>query len=185
YGGAWMIQSPMLAAAAALVAAVLGAAAGYRYATAHGEARLAECNAARAQDARLSSQKTAAYFKRSQDAESAAARLLAERDATSRRLEEAKNEVKRMAAGRQCLDADLRLRINREITGTDARLPENTGPALDAAAGAAADPGNDDAGLATSDADVASWALNAIELYRECTARIDALRQWDEVTHGR
>jgi len=37
----------------------------------------------------------------------------------------------------------------------------------------------------TTDADIAGWIIDAAALYEQCRARIDALRQWDEVTHGR
>jgi hypothetical protein len=37
----------------------------------------------------------------------------------------------------------------------------------------------------TTDTDLAGWILDAASLYEQCRARIDALRQWDEVTHGR
>jgi len=37
----------------------------------------------------------------------------------------------------------------------------------------------------STDADIAGWILDVASLYEACRARIDALRQWDEVTHGR
>jgi prophage endopeptidase len=61
-------------------------------------------------------------------------------------------------------------------------------------AAAAADPilpspsgrgaGGEGEGDAT-DADIARWILDAASLYEACCARIDAIRQWDEVTYGR
>lgn len=171
---------PTLALLAALVAGLLGAGAGWRYAAAQGEARLAECNAAREADARAAAEKTAALFARAQEAEAeAAARLAAEQAAADRRLKETRREIYRLASGRECLSGALRLRLNAALAADD--VPAAAGGALDAAAGSAGDPGD---GRASTDAIVAGWIVEAARLYDACRARIDALRHWDEVTHG-
>ncbi|TCT25918.1 hypothetical protein [Thermomonas haemolytica] len=81
--------------------------------------------------------------------------------------------------GRVCLSADARRVLHRAPAFAAVPAPA-AGPAA-AGPAAAADPGE----RASTDADIAGWALDAAALYEQCRARIDAIRRWDEVTHGR
>lgn len=178
---------PLPPIAALIIAAASGAAGGYWLAakigageTARVEARRMECEQARAQDARLAAEQAAVLLSRAQEAESQAADRIAALEAASRKkIEETRRDLYRLSTGRECLAPALRLRLNAAIADG---LPAGAGGAPDAAAGSPADPGD---GRASTDADIAGWALDAARLYDECRARLDAIRTWDEVTYGR
>lgn len=165
---------------AALGIGLIGAWAGWRYAASQGEAKVAECNAAREADARAAAEKTAALFARAQEAEAEAARRLATHQAEAdQRLKETRREIYRLSTGRECLDPALRLRLNAALAAAD------LSPAAGGAPDAAAEPAGDSGDRRTStDADIAGWIVAAAHRYDDCRARIDALRRWDEVTHG-
>lgn len=93
--------------------------------------------------------------------------------------EDLRHALAATTAGRACLSADARRVLHRAPAFADVPAPA-AGPAA-AAPAAAADPGD----RASTDADLAGWALDAAALYEQCRARIDAIRRWDEVTHGR
>ena len=170
---------PLPTAWIAAAALAVGAAGGYAVAakvaateTAQAESRRMQCEQARAEEARAAAENTAALLARAQDAESsAAARMAALRAAYDRKIEETRREIYRLSAGRECLSGALRLRLNRAIAGDD--LPQSPG---------GADPADAEP---ADDSTVAAWALDAARLYDECRARIDAIRRWDELTHGR
>lgn len=165
------------AAGGALIAAKLSAAK-----TARVEAQLARCAQDKAEAARAAAENTARLLSRAQDAQAQAARRLAAQQAAfEHRLKEARSEVYRLTTGRECLAPALRLRLNAAL-GHAERLPAPAGAADAAAAESAADSGH---GRASTDADLAHWILDAASRYDDCRARIDALREWSEVTHGR
>ena len=148
-------------------------------------ARRIECEHAREKDARAAAEAAAALLARAQGAEAEAAARLAQAQAAARsRLEDARREVYQLTTGRPCLPDAVRLRLNAAIGAADG-LPAGAGGAADAAAAAAADPRQRRDERASTDADVARWILDAVERYDDCRARIDAIRQWDEVTRGR
>jgi cell division protein FtsB len=95
-------------------------------------------------------------------------------DATNRRI---RDELKTATTGRPCLSADARS-VLQQSPAFGLKLPTTTGSASSAAPAVAADPSD------STDADVAGWILDAAALYEACRARIDAIRQWDEVTNG-
>jgi len=162
---------PLILAAAA--SAALGSAAGYRYAQAKGQAMLAACEQARAEDSAAAAAATAALMKRAEDAEGRAARSLAEaRASVNRRIQEARHEVYALAGSGCGVSGALRLRLNAAIAGD---MPAGAGHAAGADASAAADSG---------EREVAQWVLDAVQRYEECRARIEAIRQWDAATHG-
>lgn len=188
---------PLPSFAPLILAAAIGAAAGYGLAaklgaaqTAQVQAQLARCEQGRADDARAAAEATAAVLARAQDAEAQAARRLAAAEAATRKkIEETRRDVYPLTTGRECLSAAVRLRLNAAIAAD--RLPAGAGDAAFAASGSSADSilpspaGRWAGGEGATDADVAGWALDAAALYGECRARIDAIREWDEVTHGR
>ncbi|WP_119352919.1 hypothetical protein [Azohydromonas sediminis] len=135
-----------------------------------------------AQERQRASETAAALARAQEAAIKAAQSMAAQRAAASQRLKEARREIDRLAAGRECLSGALRVRISDAAAGVTDNLPEDPGPSARAAAEPAADPGD---GIASTDADVAAWALDVASAYEECRARIDAIRQWDQVTHGR
>jgi hypothetical protein len=160
--------------AAVTVALMAGSGlAGYRYAAAKGEAAVSQCQREAAEAQRHAALEAAALKTRSEQAQAEAAALLARREAAfQRRLKEVKSEIYRLSDGRECLSVPLRMRINAALAGD--RLPQGAAAAAPAPAGAAADPGG------SSDAAVGQWILDAAQLYEQCRARIDAIRQWDE-----
>lgn len=99
---------------------------------------------------------------------------IAELDATTRRL---RHDLQSATTGRPCLSADAR-GLLQQSPAFGLKLPKTTGSPASAAPTVAADTGD------STDADVAGWILDAAALYEQCRARIDALRQWDEVTNG-
>ncbi|GAB4173784.1 MAG: hypothetical protein Fur0039_15360 [Rhodocyclaceae bacterium] len=178
--------------------------AGYRYADARGDAALARCRAASADFQRRASEEAAARLAAADAAARAAQAELSRREAAYRaRLKETRDEIYRLSTGRECLSGPLRLRINSAI-GADP-VPARAGEPDRAAAQPAADPilhppsgresggeghppspsGRGAGGEGATDVDLAGWILDAAALYGQCRARIDAIRQWDEVTHGR
>jgi prophage endopeptidase len=100
-------------------------------------------------------------------------------DATTRRL---RYDLKTATTGRPCLSADARS-VLQQSHAFGLKLPTSPGGPASADATTAADPG-EPAGDST-DTDIAGWILDAAALYEACRARIDALRQWDEMTHDR
>ncbi|MGE4366510.1 hypothetical protein [Thermomonas sp.] len=93
--------------------------------------------------------------------------------------EDLRHALAATTSGRACLSADARRVLHRAPAFAAVPAPA-AGPAA-AGPAAAADPGD----RASTDADLAGWALDVAALYEQCRARIDAIRQWDEVTHGR
>lgn len=93
--------------------------------------------------------------------------------------EDLRHALAATTSGRACLSADARRVLHRAPAFAAVPAPA-AGPAA-AGPAAAADPGE----RASTDADIAGWALDAAALYEQCRARIDAIRRWDEVTHGR
>lgn len=178
---------PLPSFATLLIAAALGAAIGYGLAekvsavgTAQAKEALARCEHGRAESARAAAERAAALLARAQDAEAqAAARLDAQKAAFEHRLKEVRREIYSLSSGRECLSGALRLRINAALTAAE-RLPAPAGALAPAPAEPAADSGH-----GATDADLAGWILDAGRLYEDCRARIDAIREWDEVTHGR
>lgn len=170
-----MIPLPWVAAAAL----ALGAVCGYWLAvnvgeleTARAEARRMQCEQQRAEEARAAHEKAAALLARAEDAEAQSARqLAAARAAADRKLKETRREIYRLATGRECLSGPLRLRLNAALAADD--VPKSAAD-VDPAHSAPAD-----------DSAIAQWIADAIGRYDECRARIDAIREWDEVTHGR
>lgn len=155
------------------------------------EARRIKCEQAREADARAAAEQAAQLLARAQGAEAeAAARLAAQQSAFERRLKEVRSEIYRLTTGRECLSGALRLRLNAAISSPGG-LSADTGAAAHAAAGTAADPGissppgRRDGGEGATDSDIAGWIVDVAGLYEQCRARIDALREWDKVTHGR
>lgn len=100
---------------------------------------------------------------------------IVELDTVNRRL---RHDLKTATTGRPCLSADARGLLHQS-PAFSLKLSATPGDPAPADAAPAADPGD------STDTDIAGWILDAASLYEQCRARIDALRQWDEVTHGR
>jgi len=101
-------------------------------------------------------------------------RRLLDLDATNRRL---RHELRVAATGRPCLSSAAR-GLLQQSPAFGLKLPKTPGGALAAPPTAAADPGD------STDADIATWILDAAALYQQCRDRLDAMRRWDELTHG-
>lgn len=193
------LPTPWPALAAALICAGAGFAGGYALKDlladgdiARAQAAVADCQRARERETRAAAEAAAQLMGRARDAEADAARALARRESEFQaRLKEVRREIYRLSSGRECLSPGLRLRLNAAIAADDG-LPPGAAAAPAAPSGAAADPdrllapsGRGAGGEGTSDAGISQWILDAAQLYEQCRARLDAIRQWDEVTHGR
>lgn len=177
---AW-VMGPIRVALIAAAAAAAGAAAGYAF---EHRARTAEVAAIRAEIASREAAAADAARRRIETAARAADAAIAARDeriaaleATTRRL---RHEIKSATIGRPCLSADAR-RLLHQSTAFGPGVPASAAHAAPAAAAPAADPGDR---ADSTDAGVAQWIADVAELYERCRARLDAIRQWDEVTHG-
>jgi hypothetical protein len=181
-----MIPLPILAVLAGMLA---GFTAGYVF---EHRARVAEVAQLRADIAAREAAAAEEASRRIEAAQKAADQAIAARDAriaeldaTTRRL---RHDLSTATTGRPCLSSTARglLQQSPAFRRDESRpyLPASSiGPTSTPAAAAAADPG-EPAGD-TTDTDLAQWIIDAASLYEACRARIDALRQWDEVTHGR
>jgi prophage endopeptidase len=170
-----------------LIACAMCVAGGFTagYAWEH-RARLAEVSQIRADIARREAAAAEESRRRIEAAQKAADQAIAARDARiadldaiTRRL---RHDLKTATTGRPCLSADARS-VLHQSPAFGLKLPSTSGGPASADAAPAADPG--EPASETSDTDIAGWILDAAALYEACRARIDALRQWDEVTHGR
>ena len=171
--------------AAALILAGLGAAAGYALKgrldegrIARAEAAAAACERAAAEEERRAAEAAAARLAAAQEAERAAWNALREtrkrRAATEKRLKES---LYALPTAQSCgLSGAARRVLNDRLAAEP--MPAGAAELGRAAAGASADSG-------ISEADLGSWIADAISRYDECRARINAIREWDEVTHGR
>jgi prophage endopeptidase len=187
-----MIPLPALSAAVAIIAGIVGFTAGYTWENrarksevAQIRAEIAAREAAAAEEAR---RRIEAALKASDVAIAERDARLAELDTVNRRL---RHDLKTATTGRPCLSADARGLLQQSPAF---RLGLSAPPGLSLAAPAAPaaysllpSPSGRGAGGEgdTTDTDLAVWILDAASLYEACRARIDALRQWDEVTHGR
>ncbi|MCX8016641.1 MAG: hypothetical protein N2690_01870 [Rhodocyclaceae bacterium] len=148
---------------------------------ARSEAAVAECQRQSAQERAAAAEAAAHRLAAAQEAEARAVHAL---HATRARLAAADQRLKEslyaLPTARSCgLSAAARGLLNDRIAASDA-LPQGAALADRAAAQPAADPGEP----STAEADLGVWIAEAIGRYDECRARIDAIRQWDEATHG-
>lgn len=151
--------------------------AGWRYASALGAEKLAACNAAREMDARAAAEAAARRLIASQAAEAAVMAQLSlaktRLAATEKRLKES---LYALPTAQSCgLSAAARGLLNARLGANE--LPARAGLPDRAAAPVAADAG-------VREAELGGWITDAITAYDDCRARIDAIRQWDEVTHA-
>lgn len=191
------LATPWPALAAALICAGAGFAGGYalkgRLAEAQiarAESAVAACQQQREGDARDAAEAAARRLAAAQDAERQAVHAL---HATRQRLAAAEQRLKEhlyaLPTAHSCgLSAAARGLLNARLAADE--LPARAGKPDRAAAPAAADsaltPGPSPGGRGgVHEADLGGWIMDAITAYDDCRARIDAIRQWDEVTHGR
>ncbi len=142
-------------------------------------AEVTKCQASREREAREAAEETAKRLAAAQAAERAAVSAL---QATKHRLAATEQRLKENlyalpTAGRCGLSGPARGLLNRAIAGDD--LPTDTAEPLGTTSTPAADSGG------STEAAVGGWIADSVRLYGECRARIDAIREWDEVTHGR
>lgn len=168
---------PLLAVA--LLCTAAGFAGGYALKDRLADADIARLQAAHAAERQAAAEEAARLLAAAQDAERAAVHAL---QATKNRLVDTQRRLKETlyglpAADRCGLSGPARRLLNAAIAAPGG-LPAPAGEPAHTDAGASADPGATEAGIA-------GWAADAIALYGECRARLDALREWDEVTHGR
>jgi prophage endopeptidase len=178
-----MIPLPAFSTAIAVLAGLAGFTAGYTFEHRARQAEVANIRAdirareyAAAEEAR---RRIEAAQRAADRAIAARDARIAELDATTRRL---RHELSTATTGRPCLSSTARSLL-QQSPAFGLKLPTTTSIPLAAPAASAADPG-EPAGD-TTDTDLAGWILDAASLYEQCRARIDAIRQWDEVTHGR
>jgi cell division protein FtsB len=162
----------------AIVSAATGATLGYSW---EHRARIAEVASIKAEIAKREAAATEEAYRRIEAAQKAADEAIAQRDAriqaldaTNRRI---RDELKTATSGRPCLSADARS-VLQQSPAFVAAMPAPTGGTASAAPTAAADSGD------STDSDIAAWVIDAADLYEQCRARVDAIRQWDEVTNG-
>lgn len=183
---------PLLAGAVLVTAA--GFAGGYALADRLADARIAreqarrmECERQREADARAAAQQqTQRLAAALTAADASVAAALQQRDAAQAQSKEIARELaqSRALSGRACLSGRAVGLLNAH-PAVGLRVPAAAASAAGAAASPAAHPGQTgpDESAAASDADLAAWALDAMILYQDCRARIDALRQWDADLH--
>ncbi len=168
------------AAVAALVCAVAGFAGGHALKGRLDEARIARIEAAHAKERQAAAEAAAQRLAAAQAAERQAVHAL---HATRQRLAAVQRRLKEElyalpTAGRCGLSGAARGLLNDRLFAAGG-LPEAAGEPDRGAAAAVADPGD------TAEAELGGWIAEAVAAYDTCRARIDAIRQWDEVTHGR
>jgi prophage endopeptidase len=178
-----MIPLPALSTVIAVLAGLAGFTAGYTF---EHRARIAEVAQIRAYFAQRESAAAIDTSRRIEAAQRAADQAIAARDARiadldamTRRL---RHELSTATTGRPCLSSTARSLL-QQSPAFGIKLPTTTGGPAPADAALAADPGQHASD--SSDTDIAGWIIDAASLYEACRARIDALRQWDEVTHDR
>jgi hypothetical protein len=166
---------PIIAAALLFI---LGLASGYTW---EHRAKVAEVSALKSDISKREAAAAEETRRRIETASHAADQALAERDArltdletTNRRL---RNDIKTATTGRTCLSADAR-GLLQQSPAFGVKLPASSGSA--ATATAAAPTNTND----STDTDVATWIVDAADLYEQCRARIDALREWDIHNQG-
>jgi len=171
----------MLAAAAISMGA--GFAGGYALKGRLAEAEIARIEVRHAAEREAAARETAARFARAEAAEREAVTGL---HATKIRLTETQRRLKdalySLDPGRCGLTGRARGLLNDAIADAGKSVPARAAEPADAAAGPAAD---SDVSRSTGEREVALWIAEAIGLYEACRARVDAIRHWDEVTHGR
>lgn len=160
----------MRAVAAAIIAALLGAAGGWWMTDVYYDARIAriERDAARAQAAAAvtSEQRLAEAQQRGDALTTDLHAALRAAQQLQRGLDDA---IARTTDGRVC----LREPALRVLDGAPGLHVDGLSPAAGGAAGA-------DAGRVATDANVAGWAAAAGGQYDECRRRLDALIDWHE-----
>ncbi|TCS70691.1 hypothetical protein EDC61_11418 [Sulfuritortus calidifontis] len=184
------LTTPWPAIAAALVCVGAGFASGYALngrlnegRIARAEAATAQCRAEAAESQRRAAEEAAARLAAAQDAERRAVHALhatqARLAATEKRLKES---LYALPTAQSCgLSGAARGLLNARLGAAGAGdLPARAAGPAPAAAESAADPGEP-----VREADLGAWIAEAIGAYDDCRARIDAIRHWDEVTHGR
>lgn len=176
-------------AAGALAALLAGFASGYALKGRIDDAQIerlrgeiARIEAAHAAEKQAAAEASARRLAAAQDAGRAAVLALdatrARLSATTKRLKESLYALP--TAGR-CGLSDAAVGLLDRAAGAAGDLSARAAGPDRAAAGPAADPTRP----AASESAVGGWMADAIRHYDECRARLDAIRQWDEVTHGR
>jgi len=177
-----VIAAPWPMLAAAVISLAAGFAGGYALKSRLASAEIARIETRHAIEREAAAQQAAARLARAQDAEHQAVTALhAAKDqlaATQRRLKDA---LYSLDPGRCGLSGRARGLLNDAIANAGKPLPESAAQPTGADAKSAADPGNT---AGAGERDVALWIADAIGKYEECRARIDAIRRWDDLTHG-
>jgi len=139
---------------------------------------LARMAAAHAEDKRAAAEAAAARLAQAEAAaREATLALQATKSALAATQKRLKEELHALpTAGRCGLSGPARGLLNAAIAAN--ALPDGAAAFADADAESAADTGP------SSEADVGGWIADAIALYGECRARLDAIRQWDAAVNG-
>lgn len=164
-----MNPSLIAAAVGAVVTFWFGAAIGYRYADAQGEARVASLQAQHAEDfARATAEAAARLTDANAAGEALMARANAAEAARKQSAKERDDAIRKTTVGRPCLGAAAVGVLNAGA------LAGAAGAGLPAAAGGAAD------GAFATDTDVAAWIGGAIDGYETCRGWLDVVVTWRE-----
>jgi cell division protein FtsB len=170
-------MNPISSIFAAFICA-LGFAAGYGI---EHRARIAEVASLKSDIAKREAEASAESRHRIEAAQKVADKTIAERDARLAELDAVnrriRDELKTATTGRPCLSADARS-VLQQSPAFSATVPAPTVGPAPATSSASENSGD------STDADVAGWIIDASALYEQCRARVDAIRQWDEVTNG-
>lgn len=122
-------------------------------------------------------ERTAEVLQAAQDRGDALTITLAARQADIDQLsKEKRNAIAKVTTGRACLDGAA-LRLLSTAPGLRV-IGITQAPGIAAAAGAAVAPDTDITGIVSTDADIASWAIDAGAQHEVCRARLDALIDW-------
>lgn len=182
------MTTPWPALAAAFICAGAGFASGYAL-----KGRLADGRIAQAEAAVMACQRDSEAQARAA-AEAAARRLAAAQDAERQAVTALHATKTRLSATEKRLKESLYALPTASACGLSGPARGLLNARIDAAGGlpeSAAEPDRTDAessadpGEPVTEADLGGWIADAVSRYDECRARLDAIREWDEVTHGR
>ena len=177
------VVTPWSAAIACALCAGAGFASGYALKARLAEGEIARIEAAHAAERQAAAEAAAQRMAAAEAAEVAAVRALS---ATKQQLAAAHRRLKEdlyaLPTAQRCgLSGAARGLLNARLAASDT-VPARAAEPDAAPAAPAANSG--DAARDASEADIGGWIADAVAAYDECRARLDAIRRWDDMTHG-
>jgi len=173
------VVTPWIATIACALCVGVGFASGYALKARLAEGEIARIEAAHAAERQAAAEAAAQRMAAAEAAEAAVVRALS---ATKQQLAAANRRLKEdlyaLPTAQRCgLSGAARGLLNARLAAGDA-VPARAAEPDAAPAAAAADTRD------ASEADIGGWIADAAAAYDECRARLDAIRRWDELTHG-